>query len=61
MSDKPERRSAGDKRIVYAPAPVKPRLASRDLLAGYDEVIIEHGGEEYHLRHTRAGKLILTK
>ncbi len=39
----------------------KRRLASCDLLAGGDEVIIEHGGQEYHLRHTRAGKLILTK
>ncbi len=26
-----------------------------------DEIIIEHAGQEYHLRHTRAGKLILTK
>jgi len=42
-------------------APPKRRLASDDLLAGPDEVIIEHAGQEYHLRHTRAGKLILTK
>lgn len=39
----------------------KGRLTSRDLLAGRDEVIIEHAGHEYHLRHTRAGKLILTE
>jgi hemin uptake protein HemP len=42
-------------------AATKRRLTSRDLLAGRDEVIIEHAGQEYHLRHTRTGKLILTK
>ncbi|MGH8491283.1 MAG: hemin uptake protein HemP [Gammaproteobacteria bacterium] len=62
MSDRPERRpSALEGSGTRAPAPPKRRLASRDLLAGRDEVIIEHAGQEYHLRHTRAGKLILTK
>jgi len=54
------RRSAGEGRDARPGAP-KRRLASDDLLAGGDEVIIEHAGQEYHLRHTRAGKLILTK
>ena len=31
------------------------------MLGGHGEVIIEHAGEEYHLRRTRNGKLILTK
>jgi hemin uptake protein HemP len=59
MPDRPERRrSVWETHDTTAP---KRRLTSRDLLAGRDEVIIEHAGQEYHLRHTRAGKLILTK
>lgn len=38
-----------------------PRLVSKYLFAASNEVIIEHAGEEYHLRLTRQGKLILTK
>ncbi|MGQ0594958.1 MAG: hemin uptake protein HemP [Gammaproteobacteria bacterium] len=60
--DRPVRRSSSWKgagtRETAAP---KRRLTSRDLLAGHDEVIIEHAGQEYHLHHTRTGKLILTK
>ena len=37
------------------------RLASRDLLADAQEVIIVHDGDEYRLRCTSKGKLILTK
>ena len=37
------------------------RLSSRDLLAEAQEVIIVHEGEEYRLRCTSKGKLILTK
>ena len=39
----------------------KPRLQAAALLAGSREVIIEHAGEEYRLRLTKNGKLILTK
>jgi hemin uptake protein HemP len=38
-----------------------PRLYSKTLFASVNEVIIEHSGEEYRLRLTRQGKLILTK
>jgi hemin uptake protein HemP len=38
-----------------------PRLVSKNLFASTNEVIIEHAGEEYRLRLTRQGKLILTK
>lgn len=38
-----------------------PRLCSKDLFASSNEVIIEHAGEQYRLRLTRQGKLILTK
>lgn len=39
----------------------KRQIDSEDLFQGRHEVIIVHGGEEYRLRITRAGKLILTK
>lgn len=37
------------------------RLSVADLLAGEREIILEHGGAEYHLRVTSNGRLILTK
>ncbi|MGH8591997.1 MAG: hemin uptake protein HemP [Gammaproteobacteria bacterium] len=61
MPDRPERRrSAWEGAGTHAPAPMR-RLTSDALLAGQDEIIIEHAGQVYHLRRTRAGKLILTK
>lgn len=36
-------------------------LNSAQILAGRREVIIEHDGAAYRLRHTKNGKLILTK
>ncbi|HWO40575.1 MAG TPA: hemin uptake protein HemP [Candidatus Eisenbacteria bacterium] len=45
-----------------APASAKkPRIESRQLFQGNNEVIIVHQDEEYNLRITRNGKLILTK
>jgi hemin uptake protein HemP len=40
---------------------LQPRLHSAELLGTAREVVIEHAGEEYRLRLTRQGKLILTK
>lgn len=37
------------------------RILSTELFAAGAVVEIEHGGEIYRLRHTRKGKLILTK
>ncbi|VAW83693.1 hypothetical protein MNBD_GAMMA16-1198 [hydrothermal vent metagenome] len=37
------------------------RITSAELLAGQRELVIEHGAEEYRLRITSKGKLILTK
>ncbi|MGE3182784.1 MAG: hemin uptake protein HemP [Phycisphaerae bacterium] len=37
------------------------RLAVRDLLQGRSEVILVHNDEDYRLRITSRGKLILTK
>lgn len=45
-----------------APAGAGPRVvSSADLLEGAREIIIRHVGEDYRLRLTRAGKLILNK
>jgi hemin uptake protein HemP len=43
-----------------APA-LRQRLHSAELFGTEREVVIEHAGEEYRLRLTRQGKLILTK
>ncbi len=37
------------------------RIQSGELLAGAEEVLIEHEGQTYRLRLTRRGKLILHK
>ena len=42
-------------------ASVRPTVTSTDLFRGGREIVIRHGGEEYRLRITRTGKLILTK
>ena len=39
----------------------RPRISSDALLKGGKEITIEHGGEEYRLRVTSKGRLILTK
>ncbi|GAB4366388.1 MAG: hypothetical protein Kow00114_24320 [Kiloniellaceae bacterium] len=58
MSTKPEAAEEEGAR----PARAAPRrLSSRDLLAETQEVIIVHEGDEYRLRCTSKGKLILTK
>lgn len=37
------------------------RCDSRDLFGGARELLIEHAGNEYRLRLTSQGKLVLTK
>lgn len=41
--------------------PPRRRIRSEDLLCGQTEIVIVHGSEEYVLRLTRNGKLILNK
>jgi hemin uptake protein HemP len=43
------------------PGEDRPKYRSETLLAGGRQVIIEHRGQEYVLRLTASGKLILTK
>ena len=59
----PPDRSREEKKTPGAPAEREPqrRHTSEALLAGSREVIIEHRGEDYRLRLTANGKLILTK
>ncbi|HEY3301352.1 MAG TPA: hemin uptake protein HemP [Methylophilaceae bacterium] len=38
-----------------------PRVSSEILFSGSQQLVIEHAGEEYQLRITKQGKLILTK
>lgn len=53
-------RSAGFSRCQGG-RPQSPRARSTELLGARGELIIEHAGQEYRLRLTRSGKLILTK
>ena len=46
---------------VPLPAGRKPRIESDRLFQGGSEIVIVHQNEEYSLRITRNGKLILTK
>ncbi len=58
VSDEPrERRIRGCARTGARPR----RLKVSELLAGEREAILEHGGQDYRLRITASGKLILTK
>ena len=43
-------------------APLRPlRIPTDRLMAGRREIVLQHGAEEYRLRVTSLGKLILTK
>lgn len=39
----------------------RPRVKVAEILAGHREAILEHNGEDYLLRITANGRLILTK
>ncbi|WP_415880435.1 hemin uptake protein HemP [Methylomonas sp. TEB] len=41
--------------------PARQRVNSRLLFGNQNEIVIEHQGDEYRLRITSNGKLILTK
>jgi hemin uptake protein HemP len=47
--------------LVPSAPPGGRRIASECLMGGKREIIIEHGADEYRLRITGSGKLILTK
>jgi hemin uptake protein HemP len=50
------------RKVEASSRPAKPRrLKVSDLMAGEREAVLEHGGQDYRLRITANGKLILTK
>ena len=53
---KPPSRSTKDIETV-----VIQRIKTNALMGGAQKLIIEHAGQEYYLRITKQGKLILTK
>jgi hemin uptake protein HemP len=62
----PIQRALATQAQAHAPAPSSPKhrttpVNSEDLLQGKDSVTLLHKGMCYTLRHTRQGKLILTK
>lgn len=58
--EQPEGRA--DRHAAPSPLPRRRRkIESAALFQGDQELVIVHGGEEYLLRITRNGKLILTK
>ncbi|MFI4999002.1 MAG: hemin uptake protein HemP [Reyranellales bacterium] len=53
---------AGEVIVPARSRPVSaPRVTTDQLMRGRREIILQHGVEEYRLRITAAGKLILTK
>ena len=45
----------------WTEVPVHRQICSDDLMAGERVIVILHGAEQYRLRVTAAGKLILTR
>jgi len=52
---------AGPGRPDISPTGTPRRLRSADLFQGSIEIVIDHGADQYRLRRTSSGKLILTK
>jgi hemin uptake protein HemP len=64
LNVEPSARSGSEWFVSVKPQPtVRPQrqVSSATILDGDREVIIAHGEQRYKLRHTFAGKLILTK
>ena len=58
----PDLRPASTAPAPRVGAPARPpRLSTQTLMAGRREIVLLHGLEEYRLRITSTGKLILTK
>jgi len=59
-TDHPNIRDTVSIKDASIPNPIK-KLSSTILFAGAKELVIAHDGQEYRLRQTQQGKLILTK
>lgn len=58
MVETPEPKRAGGASAARMP---RRRISTTTLMQGAREIIVLHQGEEYLLRITKSGKLILTK
>jgi hemin uptake protein HemP len=47
--------------VKQEPVPERRRVSSSELFGAHNEVVIDHHDDEYRLRITSNGKLILTK
>jgi len=61
MTDDFDKRGAADAREAHHSTSQRPRVRVTDILAGQREAILEHNGQDYLLRITANGRLILTK
>ncbi len=59
-SSRPDRQDGGTP-LASPSAKEKSRITSDELFSGGKELVIDHAGEEYRLRLTSKGRLILTK
>lgn len=48
-------------RSTVPPGMPPRRIAVAELMAGHQDVVLVHNDQDYHLRITKTGKLILTK
>lgn len=60
-SRQPQHRPSGESSTSVVGCPPRRRISTADLIQGAREIILLHHGEEYLLRITKSGKLILTK
>lgn len=61
LTKPPPRETARPYPTVRVPPSASPCVASEQLFAGGNELLIDHHGALYRLRRTSLGKLILTK
>jgi len=61
MSDAKDAEPRQRRPAIEEQAPEPRRVRSADLFRGARQLIIVHNNEEYHLRITRLGKMILSK
>jgi hemin uptake protein HemP len=58
---RPDHRPAGSQQAIAVPAAMPESIDTQALMGGKTELRLLHRGQEYRLRVTRQGKLILTK
>lgn len=59
--NEPDAEARNNEPAAMAPQGQMPRWRVTELMGGGREAVLEHDGQDYHLRVTSNGKLILTK